>query len=384
MYDLIIAGSGFCGSTIAHLAATTRNKKVLVMEKRGHIAGNMYDEVDPAGIRIHRYGPHTIHTNNDIVYTFLENLAKWQEYILKCRAVIDGISTPTPFNFETIDTFYSPDKAKRLKKRLLEEFDGAPSATIVKLAQSKDALIKEYADFLFEKDYRPYTSKQWGIPPEMIDVNVLSRVPVNLSYDDRYFTDTHQMMPVKGYTALFETMLSHPNIDLQLHCDAKERVSLREGRLYFDGAALAVPFVYTGAIDDLFDNVYGKLPYRSLVFDFQTHNVASYQDAAVVAHPQAKDFTRITEYTKLPEQNVGNVTTIAVEYSKDVMESDDLQPYYPVPTEASAEQYSRYKQLAGQYDNLYLCGRLADYKYYNMDKAIERAFAVFESMADIL
>ncbi|MCK9479556.1 MAG: UDP-galactopyranose mutase [Firmicutes bacterium] len=379
MYDVIVVGSGFCGSTISYLAAVKRNKKVLVLEKRRHIGGNMFDEINSDGIRIHKYGPHIVHTNNYEVYSFLKGLSEWQTYITKCRAVIDCISTPTPFNFETIDTFFS-SKAELLKQRLLKEYDNAPSVTVVELMQSKDALIKEYADFLFEKDYKPYTSKQWGIPPEEIDVSVLSRVPVNLSYDDRYFTDRYQMMPVDGYTALFDTMLSHPNIDLKLCCDVKERMSMQDDGLYFDGSRLTIPFVYTGAIDGFFDNVYGKLPYRSLVFDFQSHNTESYQDAAVVAHPQAKDFTRITEYTKLPEQNVGNVTTIAVEYSKSVTDCEALEPYYPIPTVASAQQYSLYKQLAGKYGNLYLCGRLADYKYYNMDEAIQKAFEVFEEL----
>ena len=381
-YDLIVVGSGFCGSTIAYLAAKKLNKKVLLLDRRSHIGGNMYDSIDENGILVHRYGPHILHTNNDRVYNFLVEIDDWMDFSLKCGAVIDGKYSPTPFNFTTIDIFYNKQDAQELKDRLINHYPSKKSATVVELFESKDALVRNYAEFLFQKDYRPYTSKQWGKQPEEIDVSVLKRVPVNLSYDDKYFADKYQILPVDGYTAFFLKMLNHPNITIELCTEAKDRISFNEetNQILFDEYTLDIPLVFTGAIDDLFDMRFGRLPYRSLVFDYQTKDTASYQQAPVVAHPQAKDFTRITEYTKLPVQDVGNKTTIAVEYSYDVEDRKGMEPYYPIPTTYSSKLYKKYKDLAEKYDFLFLCGRLADYKYYNMDNAIERAFEVFEKL----
>jgi len=381
MYDAIIIGSGFCGSTIAHLAATKLGKKVLIMERRNHIAGNMYDEKYEGGILVHKYGPHIFHTNMDEVYNFVIGTGKWKNFNLKCKAVIDGISTPTPFNFDTIDTFYEEEKARELKKRLLEQYKGNKSVPVVDLLKSKDVLIREYAEFLFEKDYKPYTAKQWGISPYEIDVSVLKRVPVSLSYNDQYFSDQYQIMPENGYTDFFNSLLNNDLIEVETNCNALERIEVNERTktITFDTKEFSNPIIYTGAIDELFDYKYGKLPYRSLTFDYKTYNMKSYQDSPVVAYPQADKYTRITEYSKLPIQE-SEKTVIAIEYPHDVNSSANLEPYYPVPTDATSLIYNKYRKLANEYSNLYLCGRLAEYQYYNMDNAIMRAIETFNKI----
>ena len=382
MYDIIIAGSGFCGSTISRLAAD-EGKKVLLLEKRDHIAGNMFDEKDAAGVLVHRYGPHILHTSIEGVYRFLTSIGEWEDFSLKCRAVLDGISTPTPFNFETVDMFFDETSSKAIKDNLLRDYPGQTTVSVLDLLKSKDDVIKNYAEFLLEKDYRPYTAKQWGILPEQIDPSVLKRVPVCLSYSDEYFSDIYQMLPVDGYTEFFKKLLGHPLIEVVTDCDALDRISidLDQKMILFDGKKIDVPFVYTGAIDTLFGNTYDSLPYRSLRFDYQTHDKKSYQDAPVVAYPQETGYTRITEYTKLPIQDVGEKTTVAVEYPLAVDKNSDIEPYYPIPTDETLEQYNRYKALADGFRNLFLCGRLADYKYYNMDSAIQRAFDVYETIS---
>lgn len=382
MYDIIIAGSGFCGSTIANLMANKQNKKVLIIEKRAHIAGNMYDERDKAGVIVHKYGPHIMHTSIEKVYRFLTSIGEWKNFSLKCGAVMDGKFSPTPFNFSTIETFFDTKKALHIKESLAGAFPGQKRVPVLELLASNNKLVREYAEFLFEKDYRPYTAKQWGVSPEEIDPSVLKRVPVCLSYENQYFSDTYQMMPVGGYTVFFEAMLDHPNIDIVTECNALNRVQLDQtnNALFFDGEKANCPFVYTGAIDELFDNAFGRLPYRSLRFDYQIHNTPSYQDTPVVAYPQEDGYTRITEYTKLPIQEAGGKTSIAVEYPLPVESGSDIEPYYPIPTDVTATQYARYLKLADSYPDLFLCGRLADYKYYNMDNAIARAFEVNESI----
>ena len=380
-YDLIVVGSGFCGSTITHLAAK-EGKKVLLIEKRNHIAGNMYDKEDSSGALVHKYGPHIFHTNNKEVYNFLIGIGSWEEFNLRCKAVIDGIPTPTPFNFSTIDTFFNKKKAEVIKECLKNEYTDKETIPVIDLINSENCIIKEYGMFLFEKDYRPYTAKQWGVEPEEIDPSVLKRVPVCLSYKDEYFSDKYQMLPKSGYTEFFNKMLNHPNIDVLLGCNALNRIKINYNQkmIYFDNKKLNIPLVYTGAIDSLFEEVYGKLPYRSLRFDYQIYQRKSYQDAPVVAYPQVKDFTRITEYTKLPVQNIGNKTVIAVEYPVAADDRNNNEPFYPILTNDNLEKYNKYQELAVNISNLFLCGRLADYKYYNMDDAISRAFNVYKQI----
>jgi UDP-galactopyranose mutase len=381
-FDCIVIGSGFCGSVVARKMAE-QEKKVLLIERRSHMAGNMYDEIDSNGIRVHRYGPHTFHTNNKSIYKFITKYDVWFNYKLHCAVDVDGIITPSPFNFKTIDQLYNGN-ADTLKQRLKTQYPLQKSVTILKLLDSGDTFIKAYAEKLFEMDYRPYTAKQWGIPPEAIDPSVLERVPVRLDYTDAYFDDTYQCMPKDGYTGFFKKLLSHKNITVQLNTDALKiiKISVGQNKIYFGNKLITIPVVYTGAIDELLEYKYGRLPYRSLRFDYQTKNTMSFQGAPVTAHPGAKGYTRITEYKKLPVQNVPDVTTVAYEYplQADSRENYVCEPYYPVLTKGNIAAYEQYRLDLAGVPNLFLCGRLADYKYYNMDAAVVRAFSVMKEI----
>lgn len=376
--DAIVVGSGLTGSVIARHLAEKLKKKVLIIERRDHTGGNMYDYVNDEGILVHKYGPHTFHTVKRELFDYMKKYSSWGEYRLTCGAVIDGKYTPTPFNFQTIDDFFEADKAHAIKVAIKKEYPGKDKATVVELLNHENPQIREYAEFLFEKDYRPYTAKQWGISPEEIDVSVLKRVPVRFSYGTGYFDDPYQYMPSPSYSAFFEKLLDHENIEIKLEMDAAEyiRPDKDSGSMFCKGKPFEGICIYTGAIDELFGYMYGELPYRSLRFEWKTERKRSFQEAPVVAYPQAEGYTRITEYTKLPVQDVGELTSYAVEYSLPYKQGEKAEPYYPVLTEQSAEAYGRYLKEAENYGNLILCGRLADFKYYNMDQALERALEI--------
>ncbi|MDR0643881.1 MAG: UDP-galactopyranose mutase [Treponema sp.] len=376
-FDILVIGCGFCGSVIARRQAE-KGKKTLVLERRSHIAGNMFDEYDGNGILVHRYGPHTFHSDNDEVYAFITQYDEWDDYVLKCASDLDGVLSPSPFNFETIDLLYEKTDSVALKRRLRARYSGRETVTIVELLECEDCLIKEYAERLFESDYRPYTAKQWGVEPEDISPEVLKRVPVRLSYTNAYFDNNYQCMPKYGYTRFFENLLNHKNIRVELNTDALDflQADIGTGKLSFDGERVDIPVIYTGALDELLEYRYGRLPYRSLRFEYQTKNVDSFQDAAVTAYPKAKGYTRIAEYKKLPPQNAAGVTTVVYEYP--LMSNGEAgdEPYYPILTEENVSVYKKYQRDAERIPNLFVCGRLADYKYYNMDAAVERAFEV--------
>jgi UDP-galactopyranose mutase len=365
-YDLIIAGTGFAGSTIAYQASRA-GKRVLMLERRNHIAGNMYEEKDEHGILVQRYGPHSFHTNRKNVYDFLCQVGEWREYILRARVMIDEICTPSPFNFQTIDDFYGQQKAQALKEHLANYYHGEKKVAVVDMLECEDELIRNYAEFLFEKDYRPYTSKQWGIRPEELDISILKRVPVRLDYTDAYFDDTYQFMPQKSFTAIFKEMLNHPNIEVKLQEDINQHITFSDtdATIYYDDEKVTSPIVYTGPLDELFACKYGKLPYRSLHFDYQTYQMDSYQETPGVAYPMAEGFTRITEFKKLTGQVCPGFTTVAVEYPAIYESKEGNEPYYPILTKESAISYEKYCKEAERYPQLYLCGRLAEFKYYN-------------------
>ncbi|MDR0784846.1 MAG: UDP-galactopyranose mutase [Treponema sp.] len=374
-FDVLIVGCGFCGSVIARRQAE-RGRKTLILERRKRIAGNMFDEYDDNGILVHRYGPHTFHTDDADVYAFIAQYGEWDDYVLKCAADLDGVMSPVPFNFDTIDLLYERPGATELKRRLRKRYTDRETVTIVELLECEDVLIKKYAERLFELDYRPYTAKQWGIEPKDISPEVLRRVPVRLSYVNAYFNDEYQCMPKYGYARFFENLLNHENIRVELNADALDvlKADIDDGRIFFDGKRLDVPVVYTGALDELLEYRYGRLPYRSLRFDYQTKNVDSFQDAAVTAYPKAEGYTRITEYKKLPPQDVPGVTTVVYEYPAPSNAGTGGEPYYPILTEENIGVYEKYRRDAKRIPNLFACGRLADYKYYNMDAAVKRAF----------
>ena len=382
MNRAIVVGCGLSGAVVARHMAEKLGMQVDIYERREHIGGNMYDYVDEEGILVHLYGPHTFHTKKKELYDFMCRYGEWQSYKLTCGAIINDKYTPTPFNFQTVDDYYDIDKAEQIKQAIKENFPGQQTAPVLELLNHENVLIKEYAQFLFDNDYSLYTAKQWGISPSEIDPGVLRRVPLRFNYDIGYFDDTYQVMPKVSYVEFFKELLNHPNIHVHLNEDVKERVSvdIEKGQIFFDGEVCTQPFVYTGAIDELLNWKYGMLPYRSLHFEWQTKDIDSFQDAPVVAYPQAEGYTRITEYKKLPVKDVKGKTTIAVEYSIPYKNGEKVEPYYPIPNDANFELYEKYRKDVEKIPNLYLCGRLAHYKYYNMDQALESALELCERL----
>ena len=376
--DCLVIGCGLCGAVIARYLAE-QGKKVVIWERRDHIGGNMYDYVDDHGFLVQKYGPHTFHTQKKELYEYMCRFEQWQEYHLTCGAVWAGKYTPTPFNFTTIDTFFLPEQAEILKRKLKAAFYGRTTATVIEVLHHPDPEIRAYAEYLFQNDYAPYTAKQWGIQPDQIDPSVLKRVPLRFSYEEGYFEDPYQVMPVHAFTCFFENLLAHPNIEVRTGIEAMEHLQAGNKKLLVDGREAAFPIVYTGALDELFGNIYGPLPYRSLRFEWKYSTADSLQPAPVVAYPQEQGYTRITEYKKLPVQK-GIGTSYAVEYPLPYRTGEQTEPYYPVLTVESQQQFERYKALARQIPELICCGRLADFKYYNMDQALERALEVCSMM----
>jgi UDP-galactopyranose mutase len=374
-FDCLVIGAGLAGSVVARRMAE-HGKRVVIWERRNHIGGNMYDYVNDYGILVHKYGPHTFHTNDKSLFDFMCQFGDWMPYRLTCGAVIDGIETPTPFNFLTVDQFFPRDKANEIKSHIHSVFGDRDTVTVLEALKCQDKIAQKYAKWLFEKDYAPYTAKQWGISTEQIDPSVLERVPLRLSYDEGYFDDDYQAMPKISYTNFFEKLLDHPLIQVELEIEATAKLLIdNDGIRLVDGTHLSVPIIYTGALDELFGYIKGFLPYRSLRFEWKHEDRESFQSYPVVAYPQAEGFTRITEYKKLPPQEVCG-TTYAVEYPQKYCANTGIEPYYPVPTESSQQQYAQYLALATRVPNLYPCGRLADFKYYNMDQALARALGV--------
>lgn len=373
-YDAIVVGCGLTGSVIARSMAEN-GKKIVVLERRSHIGGNMYDYTDEHGILVQKYGPHAFHTTKKELYDYMCRFEEWNKYKLTCGAFIDGKCTPTPFNFQTIDDFYSPDDAEELKAHIKAAFGNKSTATVVEILQDSNPLISGYAKFLFEKDYSLYTAKQWGISPSEIDVSVLERVPLRFSYDVGYFDDEFQVMPKHSFTRFFENLLNHENITVELGVNALKHIKIVGSEIWINGMTTNMPVVYSGALDELFEYKFGELPYRSLRFEWKFEDKDGIQDMPIVAYPQAEGFTRITEFKKLPVQNASG-SSYAVEYPLKYNHLEHTEPYYPVLTTESQKLYVKYRVLADSIKGLYCCGRLGDFKYYNMDQALERALEI--------
>ncbi len=384
-YDVIVIGAGFSGAVTAQQMAQA-GKKVLVIDKRPQIGGNMYDAPDENGVLVHWYGPHIFHTNSQRVWEYVQQFSKWFPYEHRVLGRIDGQLVPIPFNFKSLDTLFPKEKAQEIQKKLLDLFPGQRTASIMSLLSAKDETIHSFGEFVFEKVFLHYTAKQWGMPIDQVDRSVIDRVPVVLGYDDRYFQDTYQFMPEKGYTPIFEAMLDSPNIQVQTNREAGTMLKLDEvnGVISLEGTPFQGPVIFTGAIDQLFGYAYGPLPYRSLRLDFQRLETTSFQPAAVVNYPNEEDFTRITEFKKLSGQELPGVTTILREYpmAYDPMAAQGNTPYYVISDPENLALYQRYVKLAEKFPNLFLCGRLAEYKYYNMDGAILQALRLSDSLLE--
>jgi UDP-galactopyranose mutase len=362
-YDYLIVGAGFAGSVLAERLAEGLGKRVLLIDRRDHVGGNAYDHLDEAGVLVHRYGPHIFHTNAQRIVDYLSRFTEWRPYEHRVLAQVDGHQVPIPINLTTLNTLFglSMDEAHA------EAFLAQRAEPVESIRTSEDVVVSQIGRELYEKFFRGYTRKQWGLDPSQLDKSVTSRVPTRTNTDDRYFTDQFQMMPLHGYTRMFERMLDHPNIDVLLATDFKtvrQRISYEE-------------LVYCGPIDEYFDHCFGRLPYRSLRFQHETMDQAQFQPVAVVNYPdEAVPYTRITEYKHLTGQQHPRTS---VTYEFPCAEGD---PYYPVPRPENAELYKRYKALADETPGVTFLGRLGTYKYYNMDQVVGQALALYQRIAE--
>ena len=363
----IVVGAGFSGAVIAHLIATELNEKVLVIDKKDHIAGNSFDYKDRNGIMIHKYGSHIFHTNDEKVWNFVRKFSDFNQYMHKVVAIIDGIETTIPFNFSTLYDVFPQTMAKRLEEKLLNKFDYNKKVPILEFQKQDDEDLKFLANYVYEKVFLHYTTKQWGVSPKEVDGAVTARVPVYLSKDNRYFQDKYQGIPLEGYTKLIEKMLDHKNITVKLKTDYKNLKSNNFKRI-----------VYTGSIDEFFNYEFGQLPYRSVKFKLEEYDREYYQSNSVVNYPCNYDFTRIHEY-KHYLRDKSDKTVIAKEYSE-IFELGKNERYYPIPKTENTELYNKYLEKSKTLKNVHFLGRLGDYKYYDMDKAIARALELFEEI----
>lgn len=380
MYDCIIVGAGIAGATVARKLAEESNKKVLVLERRNHIGGNCYDKPDDHGILIHEYGPHIFHTGDEGVREFLSRFTKWYDFGHEVVAKVGDQLIPVPFNLNTLHMVYDKEKAERLEKKLIEEYGLDSRVPIMKLRESTDADVREIADYVYKNVFLYYTMKQWGQTPEEISPEVTGRVPVVISYDNRYFKDKYQSVPVDGFTPMFAAMLDHPNIEVRTGVDCSDALEFEDGKIYFEKAEFTGDLVYTGALDELFDCKFGRLPYRSLNFQFEHLDQDSFQDHSVVNYTVSEDFTRITEFKFLTGQKDTDGTTIVREYPFAYTGAEGEIPYYAILNAENEALYEKYRLLTEDFDKFHLLGRLAEYKYYNIDAMCRKAMELAEEI----
>ena len=365
--DWLIVGAGFTGCTLAERIATQLNQKVLLVDRRNHVGGNAYDYYDQNGILLHKYGPHIFHTNSKKVWDYLSAFTDWRPYHHHVLAVIDGKKVPVPFNLNSLRQLFPQCYAERMELVLMEQYGFDVKVPILKMREHSNPELRALADFIYKNVFYGYTLKQWELKPEQLDPLVTGRVPVYISRDDRYFQDIYQAMPRYGYSALFQRMLDNRNIRILLNTSFHEL----EGLTRFDR------MVYTGPVDEYFDHIHGHLPYRSLRFELLTADEERVQEVGTINYPNDYDFTRITEQKHLSGQKLP-VSTLVVEYPQRHIPGQ-TEPYYPIPREENIAQYNLYlKEVEKLNGTVLLAGRLADYKYYNMDQAVAHALKIFE------
>lgn len=360
MFDYFVVGAGFAGAVVAERLAAGAGKRVLICDRRMHIGGNAYDHYDASGILIHRYGPHIFHTNSRQVFDYLSRFTEWRPYEHRVLASVEGQLLPIPINLDTINRLYGT----RLSSFEVETFLASVAEPVEQVRTAEDAVVSRMGRDLYLKFFRNYTRKQWGCDPSELDASVTARIPVRANRDDRYFTDTFQAMPRDGYTRMFERMLDHPNITIMLGCDYREvmdDISFRE-------------MIYTGPVDAYFSCVHGRLPYRSLHFRHETVESEQVQPVAVINYPNDHSYSRVTEFKHLTGQKHAR-TSLVYETP-----SADGDPYYPVPAAENAELYQRYAALAEQEKHVHFTGRLATYRYYNMDQVTAQSLKLYQTL----
>jgi len=363
-YDYLIVGAGFAGSVLAERLATQHGARVLLIDRRNHVGGNAYDEPNEAGILYHKYGPHIFHTNSDQVVDYLSRFTEWRPYEHRVLASVRGQQVPIPINRTTLNMLFD---ANLRTEEEAAEYLAERAEPVDEIRTSEDVVINAVGKELYRLFFRGYTRKQWGLDPSELDKQVTSRIPTRTNADDRYFSDTFQAMPLNGYTAMFEKMLDHPLIEVRTGVDFAE--------LKNRAHEIADHIIYTGPIDEYFDFRFGKLPYRSLKFDHQTLDQEWFQPVAVVNYPSEDvPFTRISEYKHLTGQEAP-VTTVTYEYP-----SAEGDPYYPIPRPENQELFKKYEALADETSDVTFVGRLATYRYYNMDQIVGQALATFRRM----
>lgn len=379
-YDCIIVGAGFAGAIVARELAERGSKKVLLLEKRDHTGGNAYDCQNKEGILIHKYGPHIFHTNSHRVFEYLSRFTEWRFYQHRVLASIHGNLIPVPFNLKSLSMVFGKVKAKKLREKLVANYGNDNKVGILELKKQADPDLQELAEYVYRNIFLYYTQKQWGTKPENIDPAVTARVPIYISEDDRYFQDAYQGIPLEGYTALFKNMLNHTNIETQLNADAREMLKFTNGQILFYGIPFYGTLIYTGAIDEIFGCCFGRLPYRTLEFKLETYNIEWKQPCATINYTVDKPYTRITEFKHLTGQEQNDKTTVMKEYSIEYHGFNGEIPYYPIINLENCQLYNKYYELTKTFPGFHLLGRLAEYKYYNMDAIVERALELADRL----
>ena len=367
-YDFLVVGAGYAGSVIAERMATRCGLRSLVIDRRPHIAGNAYDELDEHGVLVHRYGPHIFHTNAPHIVEYLSQFTEWQPYEHRVVASVDGKLLPMPINRDTVNGLYGLDLRT---DEDVEAFYAERAEPVDLIKNSEDAVVAKVGRDLYEKFFRGYTRKQWERDPSELHASVCARIPLRTNDDDRYFTDSHQAMPADGYTAMFERILDHPLIDVRLET-AYEDVN---DEVEYDH------LVYTGPIDRFFDYRFGALPYRSLEWELRTEPTPDgglVQPAGSINFPSPDvPYTRTTEFRHLSGQSPHPVSTIAIEFPR-----SEGDPYYPIPRDDTRELYRKYEALGAELPDVTFVGRLARYQYLNMDQVVGQALSTFEKMVE--
>lgn len=368
--DWVVVGAGLTGAVLAERLATETGASVLVVERRRHIAGNAYDRYDEHGLLVHEYGPHIFHTNSPAVWTYLSRFTTWRPYEHRVLGSVEGRLVPLPFNLTSLELLWPRRAAAKVENLLLREFGLGAKAPVLRLLEHPHPELRAFGQYVYSRVFENYTKKQWGLSPLELDASVTARVPVLVGRDDRYFQDAYQAMPARGYTAMVERMLSAPGIRLLLGVDFRElQDEVRSAR-----------WIYTGALDELLGCRYGALPYRSLRFEYECRRVEAAQPVAQVNYPGLGDYTRVTEFKHLTGQR-SEWSTLATEYPQDHSPGRN-EAFYPVPRADNRALHERYVESAqASYPGARFAGRLADYRYYNMDQAVARALAVFTQIA---